>query len=263
MKIVKNSAVITGAGSGLGAAVARMLAAEGARVGLLDTNMDRVGVLAEELGGVAAYGDVSDASAAATAVELIAEKNGFPRILVHCAGITIGRVPLVGGDREMRFTKFDKVMRINLNGTLNMISLVAEQMVKLEPLEQGERGVIILTASFAAYEGQVGMSAYSASKGGVVSLILPCARELAAYGIRVNAVAPGYFNTPLLEGLPDWVRSGLAASYVYPKRMGEAPEYAQLVMHMIHNTMLNGETIRLDGAMRLPPSFAQPGFQEG
>ena len=255
MKISEISAIVTGGSSGLGAAAARTLAREGAKVALLDTNIDGAKSVAEEIGGFAVYCDVSDPVGARTALALAAERNGLPRILVNCAGITVGRVPLVGGDVNARFAAFERVVRINLNGTLNMVSLVAEQMSELESLAQGERGLVIMTASLAAFDGQIGMCGYSASKGGVASLTLPAARELAVHGIRVNTIAPGYFDTPLIEGLPDYVREGCASSFVFPRRFGTAEEYAQLVVHIIENKMLNGETIRLDGGMRLPPSF--------
>ena len=255
MKISGIPAIVTGASSGLGAAAARALAREGAKVALLDTNMDGARSVAEEIGGFATYCDVSDPAGAGAALALAAERNGLPRILVNCAGITIGRVPLVGGDVGARFAAFERVMRINLNGTLNMLSLVADQMMELEPLAQGERGLVIMTASVAAYDGQIGMSGYSASKGGIVSLTLPAARELAEHGIRVNTIAPGYFDTPILDGVPEYVRAGVASSFVFPKRFGAAEEYAQLAVHIIGNKMLNGETIRLDGGMRFPPTF--------
>lgn len=259
MNISGIPAIVTGASSGLGAAAARALAREGAKVALLDTNMDGAKSVAEEIGGFAAYCDVSDPVGAGGALALAAERNGLPRILVNCAGITIGRVPLTGGDAKARFAAFERVLRINLNGTLNMLSLVADQMTGLEPLEHGERGLVIMTASVAAFDGQIGMSGYSASKGGVTSLTLPAARELAEYGIRVNTIAPGYFDTPILDGVPEYVRAGVASGFVFPKRFGTAEEYARLVAHIIENQMLNGETIRLDGGMRLPPSFITGG----
>lgn len=255
MNISGSAAVVTGGSSGLGAAAARALARAGAKVALLDTNMDGAESVAEEIGGFATYCDVSDPVGARGALALAAGHNGLPRILVNCAGITIGRVPLVGGEADARFRAFERVMRINLNGTINMLSLVAEQMTGLEPLAQGERGVVIMTASVAAYDGQIGMCGYSASKGGVVSLTLPAARELAEYGIRVNSVAPGYFDTPMIGGLPEYVRSGVASNFVFPRRFGTTGEYGQLVVHIAENSMLNGETIRLDGGMRFPPTF--------
>jgi len=255
MKIAGSAAVVTGAGSGLGAATARCLAQHGAKVGVLDLDMDAANAVAEECGGIAARCDVADPESAAAALAVTCDRHGLPRILVNCAGVSIGRVSLVEGDRASRLGRFERLLRVNLNGTLTMISLVAEQMVQLPVLEQGERGHIVLTASLAAYEGQSEMSAYAASKGGIVALTLPCARELAAYGIRVNTIAPGYFETPLIAGLPDYVRAGCAGSFVFPKRFGTPDEYAELVVHLSENQMLNGETIRLDGAMRLPPSF--------
>lgn len=255
MNISGMPAIVTGAGSGLGAAAARLLARGGAKVALLDTNIDGAKSVAEEIGGFAACCDVSDPVGAAKALSLAADRHGLPRILVNCAGITIGRVSLVGGDVTARFAAFERVLRVNLNGTLTMLSLVADQMTELEPLAHGERGVVIMTASVAAYDGQIGMSGYSASKGGVVSLTLPAARELAAHGIRVNTIAPGYFETPILDGVPEYVRAGVASGFVFPRRFGTGEEYARLAAHIVENEMLNGETIRLDGGMRLPPSF--------
>ncbi|WP_455379974.1 SDR family NAD(P)-dependent oxidoreductase [Acidihalobacter prosperus] len=255
MKVANISAVITGAGSGLGAAAAKALAEEGAKVSLLDTNLEGARVLAEEIGGYAVRCDVTDPVSAREALTQAAKVNDLPRVLVHCAGMTIGRVPLVGGDSLQRLSLFEKLIRVNLSGSLNMVSLVADQMVKLDPLADGERGVIVLTSSLAAFEGQKEMSAYAASKGGVASMTLPCARELGDYGIRVNTIAPGYFDTPLLKNLPQRVLDGLAKNFVYPKRLGEGREYADLMLHILSNAMLNGETIRLDAGMRLPPSF--------
>lgn len=230
---------------------------------LLDTNVAAATALAEEIGGCAAYCDVTDPVGAAAALEQAARENGLPRMLVNCAGISLGRLALVGGNPAQRLASFERVIHVNLSGTLNMISLVAEQTSQLEPLEHGERGVIVMTASVAAFDGQVGMSAYSASKGGVVALTLPAARELAAFGIRVNSIAPGYFETPMIAGLPDYVREGCASSFVFPKRFGTVDEYAGLVVHIGENGMLNGETIRLDGGMRPPPTFDVSSAVEG
>lgn len=255
MKISGISAVVTGGGSGLGAAAAKALAAKGARVALLDSNLAAAREVAEAIGGFAAYCDVTDPAGAAEALEQAALRHGPPRVLVNCAGISPGRVPLTGEDAPGRIAAFERVIRINLNGTLNMVALAAQQMSALEPTEEGERGVVVMTASVAAYDGQVGMAAYSASKGGIVALTLPAARELAGSAIRVNSVAPGYFETAMIAGLPGYVREGCASSFVYPKRFGRVDEYAQLVVHICENGMLNGETIRLDGGMRPPPTF--------
>ncbi|PLX40367.1 MAG: 3-hydroxyacyl-CoA dehydrogenase [Deltaproteobacteria bacterium] len=255
MKIDKKIAVITGAGSGLGAATARALASRGAKVGLIDLSAGAAEPLAEELGGAFASCDVSDPSMAAKALEQITKALGTPHILVNCAGITIGREMLTGGDRAARLEKFKKVINVNLTGTLNMISLFAEMSSAEEVAEDEERGVIISTASIAAHEGQIGISAYSASKGGIAALTLPVARELAAIKIRANAISPGYFDTPMISKLPDYVKEGCSKGFVYPDRFGRVEEFAGLVLHIIDNEMINGEVIRLDGAMRLPPSF--------
>jgi NAD(P)-dependent dehydrogenase (short-subunit alcohol dehydrogenase family) len=196
--------------------------------------------------------DVADPASAAAALAAAAERHGAARILVNCAAISIGRVPLVGGDPVARLAAYSKQMNVNLNGTLNMLSLAADAMARLAPLDNQERGVIVSTASVAAYEGQAGSAAYSASKGGVVSLTLPAARELSALGIRVNAIAPGIFETPMMQGLPDYVREIYMGNSVFPQRFGAPEEYAALVLHIVQNSMLNGEVIRLDGAMRLP-----------
>jgi NAD(P)-dependent dehydrogenase (short-subunit alcohol dehydrogenase family) len=256
MEIAETTAIVTGASSGLGAAAARMLAQAGARVALLDINTEAVRALAVELGGCSVRCDVADPRGAEQALEQVVAQVGLPRILVHCAGITIGRVPLTGDNVQGRLASFERLLRINLGGTLNMLSLTAGQMVRLEPQEGGERGVILLTSSIAAFDGQIGMSCYSASKGGVASLVLPAARELGLQGIRVNAVAPGYFDTPMLENVPDYVRAGCTRSFVFPRRYGTCEEFAALVRHLIENQMLNGTTLRLDGGLRMPPTFS-------
>jgi len=256
MNIAGTTAIVTGASSGLGAAAARMLAAAGSRVALLDTDLDGAQALAEELGGLAAGCDVGDPAGAERALEQVAGQLGPPRILVHCAGITIGRVPLVGEEPQRRLALFERLLRINLGGSLNMLSLAAGLMKQLEPQADGERGVVVLTSSIAAFDGQIGMSCYAASKGGVASLALPAARELGPLGIRVCAIAPGYFETPMLDGVPDYVRAGCAKSFVFPRRYGTGAEYAQLVRHVVENPMLNGATLRLDGGLRMPPTFS-------
>lgn len=252
MKIAGVAAVVTGAGSGLGASTALALARAGAKVAVLDMNLAGAEAVAKECGGIALRCDVADPTSATAALVAAAERHGAARILVNCAAISIGRVPLVGGDPLARLAAFAKQMNVNLNGTLNMLSLAADVMARLEPLDGGERGVVVSTASAAAYEGQAGSAAYSASKGGVASLTLPAARELSAVGIRVNAIAPGLFNTPMMQGLPDYVRDIYMGNCVFPKRFGEPEEFAELVLSLVQNRMLNGEVIRLDGAMRLP-----------
>jgi NAD(P)-dependent dehydrogenase (short-subunit alcohol dehydrogenase family) len=252
MNVSGIAAIVTGASSGLGAAAAQGLARAGAKVALLDMNLDGAQAVARDCGGMALRCDVSDPTSVAGALAQAAQRNGPARIVLNCAAISIGRVPLVGGDAATRLAAFSRQMNVNLNGTLNMLSLAADAMAQLEPMEYGERGVVISTASVAAYEGQAGSAAYSASKGGVVSLTLPAARELSALGIRVNAIAPGIFDTEMIRKLPDYARDSYANNCVFPQRFGLPQEFAQLVLHIVQNVMLNGEVIRLDGAMRLP-----------
>lgn len=252
MQVKGHAAIVTGGGSGLGAATARALAAAGAKVAVLDVNMDGANRVAKDIGGVAIKCDVGDAASAEAAVAEARAKHGVARILVNCAGIaTAGRI--VGKEGPMPLGDFARVINVNLIGTFNLMRLCAADMQTLGPLADGERGVIVSTASVAAYEGQIGQAAYSASKGGVVALTLPAAREFARFGIRVLAIAPGLFGTPMLLGMPQAVQDSLAASVPYPTRFGTPEEYGKLVMHMIDNVMLNGEVVRLDGAIRLQP----------
>ncbi|MBN9243497.1 MAG: 3-hydroxyacyl-CoA dehydrogenase [Mesorhizobium sp.] len=246
------TAIVTGGGSGLGEATARALAARGAKVAVLDLGADRAAKVAAEIGGVAVACDVSNADGAAAAIAQAAEKLGPARILVNCAGIAIG-VKTVGKDGPHPLDQFRKVIEVNLVGTFNMIRLFADQAAKLEALSGGERGVIVNTASVAAYDGQIGQAAYSASKGGVVGMTLPVARDLARSGIRVCTIAPGIFKTPMMAGMPQEVQDSLGAAVPFPPRLGEPSEYAALALHIVDNQMLNGETIRLDGAIRMAP----------
>ena len=243
-------AIVTGAGSGLGLATARALAAAGARVALLDLKPDTAA--AAELNGAAIACDVADGSAAEAAIAAAASAHGPARILVNCAGIAPA-ARIVGRDGPASLEAYARVVAVNLIGTFNMIRLVAAGAAKLDPLPTGERGVIVNTASVAAYEGQIGQAAYASSKAGVVGLTLPAARELAPLGIRVCTIAPGLFETPMLTGMPQPVQDSLAASVPFPARLGRPAEYAQLVLAIIANPMLNGETIRLDGALRMQP----------
>jgi NAD(P)-dependent dehydrogenase (short-subunit alcohol dehydrogenase family) len=252
MQVKGHAALITGGGSGLGAATARALAAAGAKVAILDVNMDNAQKVAKETGGIAIKCDVADAASAEAAVAEARAKNGAARILINCAGIGPA-ARIVGKDGPMPLAEFSKVININLIGSFNMMRLAGADAQKLEPLADGERGVIISTASVAAYEGQIGQAAYSASKGGVVALTMPAAREFARFGIRVLAIAPGLFGTPMLLGMPQNVQDSLAASVPFPTRFGTPEEYAKLAMHIIDNVMLNGEVIRLDGAIRMQP----------
>jgi NAD(P)-dependent dehydrogenase (short-subunit alcohol dehydrogenase family) len=243
--------MVTGGASGLGAETARVLAAAGARVAVVDVNAEKANAVASEINGVAIACDVSDAASAEAAFHAAREKHGVARILVNCAGIAPAK-RIVGKDGPMPLDDFANVIRVNLIGTFNMLRLAAADMTKLEPIED-ERGVIISTASVAAFEGQVGQAAYSASKGGVAGLTLPAAREFAQFGIRVMAIAPGIMLTPMLLALPEEVQQSLGASVPFPKRLGKPSEFAALVRHIVENQYLNGEIIRLDGALRLPP----------
>jgi len=252
MKLSGHPALVTGGASGLGAATARALAGEGAKVAVLDVNADAAAAVAKEIGGLALTCDVSDAKSAEAAVAKAKAAHGAARVLVNCAGIGPAQ-RIVGREGPMPLEAFKRVIDINLIGSFNLLRLAAADMSALPALDDGERGVIISTASVAAYEGQIGQAAYSASKGGIVALTLPAAREFARSGIRVNAIAPGLFATPLLLGMPQSVQESLAQSVPFPTRFGKPEEYAALVLHIIGNPMLNGETIRLDGAIRMQP----------
>ncbi len=250
MRLEGISAWITGAASGLGAATARMLRDAGARTVLFDRDRERLEALAETLGGYAAACDVASAEEAEHCTARVLEEVGRPRLLVNCAGIApAGRI--VGRQGPMRLTDFETVVRVNLVGSFNMMRLAAAAMTGLEPLEDGERGVIVHTASVAAFEGQIGQAAYAASKGGVASLVLPAARELAEHGIRVVAIAPGLFATPMLLGMPAKVQESLAATVPFPRRFGRPEEYARAVREICENPMFNGCVLRLDGALRM------------
>jgi len=247
------AAVVTGGGSGMGAETARHLAQAGAKVAVLDINKANAEAVAAEIGGVAIECDVSSDASATAAFASAKDAHGPVRILMNCAGIApAARVVGREGPHDLAF--FSKVLNVNLVGTFNMLRLAAAEMSVLEPLnETGERGVIINTASVAAYEGQIGQAAYSASKGGVVGMTLPAARELARFGVRVVTIAPGLIGTPMLLSMPQEVQDSLIATTLFPKRLGLPAEYAKLALHIIDNAMINGETIRLDGAVRLAP----------
>ncbi len=252
MKLGGQSALVTGGASGLGAATARTLANSGAKVAVLDVNAEAAAALAREIGGLALACDVADAKSAEAAVAKAKSAHGAARVLINCAGIGPAQ-RIVGRDGAMPLEAFKRVIDINLIGSFNLMRLAATDMSKLEPLADGERGLIVSTASVAAYEGQIGQAAYSASKGGIVALTLPAAREFARSGIRVNAIAPGLFATPLLLGMPQPVQESLAQSVPFPARFGKPEEYAALALHIIENAMINGEVIRLDGALRMAP----------
>jgi len=251
MEVKGQAALVTGGASGLGAATARALAEAGAKVAVLDVNEQAAQAVAKEIGGVAVSCDVADAKGAQAAIETAAKAHGPARVLVNCAGIGPAK-RIVGRDGPMPLEDYERVIRINLIGTFNMMRLAAAAMQPLEPVD-GERGVIVSTASVAAFEGQIGQSAYSSSKGGVAALTLPAAREFSQFGIRVMAIAPGIFGTPMLKALPQEAQDSLGASVPFPKRLGEPREFAALVVHIVRNGYLNGEVIRLDGALRMAP----------
>lgn len=252
MEIKGQAAIVTGGASGLGAATARTLAVSGAKVAILDVNDKAAAEIAAELNGVAIRCDVADSDSAEAAIKQAAAAHGPARILVNCAGVGPAK-RIVGRDGPMPLADFERVIRINLIGTFNMMRLAGAAMQSLAPLPDGERGVIVSTASVAAFEGQVGQAAYAASKGGVAALTMPAAREFAQFGIRVMAIAPGIFGTPMLKALPQETQDSLGASVPFPKRLGNPSEYAALVLHCVHNAYLNGEVIRLDGALRMAP----------
>ncbi|MBF0680185.1 MAG: SDR family NAD(P)-dependent oxidoreductase [Devosia sp.] len=251
MDIAGKTVFVSGAASGLGAEAARALTlGGGARVAIFDRDAVKGEAVAAELGGMYFPVDVSDAASAEGAVRNAVAALGAPSVLVNCAGIG-GAARIVGRDGPMDLASFQKVINVNLVGSFNMMRLCAHVMSEAEPDAEGQRGVIISTASVAAYEGQIGQAAYAASKGGIVALTMPAARELARFGIRVLAIAPGLFLTPLLAELPEDVQTGLAANIPNPARLGRPEEFAQLVMAMVGNNYLNGEVVRLDGALRM------------
>jgi len=240
MDIKGHAAIVTGGASGLGAATASELARAGAKVACLDVNLDGARAVAEKIGGLALRCDVTSSDEAVAALAQAREKHGAARILINCAGVGPAK-RIVGRDGPMPLATF------------NMMRLVAADMQSVPPLADGERGVIISTASVAAFEGQIGQPAYAASKGGVAALTLPAAREFAQFGIRANAIAPGIFHTPMLIALPEDAQKSLAAAVPFPKLLGRPEQFAALVRHIIENTYINGEVIRLDGALRMAP----------
>ncbi len=252
MNIAGLSAIVTGGGSGMGAATARHLATLGAKVTVLDVNKDAVEQTAREIGGLGLVCDVTDSESAERAFEAARAAHGPARIAINCAGVAPAQ-RIVGRDGAMPLDSFRKVIEVNLIGSFNILRLAAADMAKLDLLESGERGVIINTASVAAYEGQIGQAAYAASKGGIVALTICAARDLARSAVRVMTIAPGLIGTPMLLGMPQEVQDSLAATVPFPKRFGRPDEYARLVQHILENEMLNGDVIRLDGAIRMAP----------
>jgi NAD(P)-dependent dehydrogenase (short-subunit alcohol dehydrogenase family) len=252
MLVEGQAAIVSGGGSGLGRASVKALAQLGVKVAILDINERAAMEAASETGGFAICADVTDAASVEAAFAAARARHGPARIAVNCAGVgTAGRI--VGRDGPLPLDAFRRVIEVNLIGSFNVMRLAAAEMSALEPLAEGERGIIISTASVAAYEGQIGQAAYSASKGGIVALTLPAARELARYGVRVAAIAPGVFATPMVDGLPQDVQRSLAGSVPFPSRLGHPEEYAALVLHLCQNPMINGEVIRIDGALRMAP----------
>jgi NAD(P)-dependent dehydrogenase (short-subunit alcohol dehydrogenase family) len=255
MEIRGSTAVVTGGGSGLGEATARELVARGARVLILDLERSKGAEVAKSLGPAALFAaaDVTDEAQVTPALDRAQHELGPLSVLVSCAGIgTPGRVVDKAG-KPLDLAHFRRVIEVNLIGTFNVIRLAAARMLANAPSASGERGVIVNTASIAAFEGQIGQAAYAASKGGVVGLTLSLARDLAGAGVRVCTIAPGLFSTPMLMGLPEPAREALAASIPFPRRLGDPTEYAALACHIVENPMLNGEVIRLDGALRMQP----------
>lgn len=250
MNLHDASAIVTGGASGLGAATARALAARGAKVTILDRNGDGAREVAHEIGGLGIACDVTDEATVRSAIGHARSAHGPLRVTVHCAGIG-SAARIVGRDGPMAQAAFERVVSVNLFGTFNVLRLAAHEMSEID-VRENERGVFIATASIAAFEGQLGQAAYAAAKGGIVSLILPAARELARFGIRVMAIAPGFFATPLMDELPPESVAALAAAIPFPARLGKPEEFGQLAVAICENPSLNGEVIRLDGALRLP-----------
>ena len=256
MNLTGQAALVTGAGSGLGEAVARTLAAQGVRVALLDINEAGARRVADELGADRALAlrcDITDAASVTAALDAATAAHGPARILMNVAGIGTAKRIVQRDGSPAPLEDFERVVRINLIGTYNMTRLAVSRIAALAPLADGERGVVVNTASVAAFDGQVGQEAYSASKGGIVGMTLPLARDLAQFGVRVCTIAPGLFATPLMKELPEEVQQNLAAAIPFPKRLGLPEEFAALAAHIVVNGHLNGEVIRLDGALRMAP----------
>jgi len=253
VKIEGQSALVTGGGSGLGEAVARELARLGAKVAVLDVNAAGAQRVAAAIGGIACACDICDSVSVNAALDAATAAHGMPRIVMNIAGIGTAK-RIVGKDGSPApLEDFERVIRVNLIGTYNVARLAVARIAVLTALDDGERGVMVNTASVAAFDGQVGQEAYSASKGGIVGMTLPLARDLAQFGVRVCTIAPGLFHTPLMAQLPEEVQKSLAASIPFPKRLGKPEEFAELACHIVTNGHLNGEVIRLDGALRMAP----------
>jgi NAD(P)-dependent dehydrogenase (short-subunit alcohol dehydrogenase family) len=253
MQIKGQVALVTGGGSGLGEAVARELSRQGARVAVLDVNDANAQRVAGEIGGIACECDITSADQVSAAIDATEKAFGPARIVMNIAGIGTAKRIIDRQGAPAPLEDFERVVRINLIGTYNVIRLAAARIARLEPTEDGERGVVVCTASVAAFDGQVGQEAYAASKAGIVGMTLPLARDLAQHAVRVCTIAPGLFATPLLKELPEEVQAGLAASIPFPKRLGHPAEFASLAAYIVTNGHLNGEVIRLDGALRMAP----------
>jgi NAD(P)-dependent dehydrogenase (short-subunit alcohol dehydrogenase family) len=253
MNIEGQAAIVTGGGSGLGEAVARELARLGAQVAVLDVNLAGAQRVADEIGGLACPCDITDTASVTAALDAAQAAHGVARIVMNIAGIGSAKRIIQKDGSAAPLEDFERVVRVNLIGTYNVTRLAVARIATAEPLADGERGVVVNTASVAAFDGQVGQEAYSASKGGLVGMTLPLARDLAQFGIRVCTIAPGLFATPLMKELPEAVQDSLAASIPFPKRLGKPEEFAALAAHIVSNTHLNGEVIRLDGALRMAP----------
>ena len=252
MDFKNTPAIVTGGASGLGEGAARALAAAGCKVAILDLNKERGEKVAAEIGGVFIECNVASEESAEAALKAAREAHGPCGIAVNCAGIAPA-TKILSREGVMPLDNFSKVIQVNLIGTFNILRLAAADMAKREPNADGERGVIINTASVAAYEGQIGQAAYSASKGGVVGMTLPIARDLASMGVRVNTIAPGLINTPMLQGLPEPAKESLANTVLFPRRLGEPQEIARVAQMLIENDYMNGETVRMDGGIRMQP----------
>ncbi len=253
MQISGHAALVTGGGSGLGEATARELARQGAKVAVLDVNADNARRVAADIGGLGLACDITDTASLLAALDAASAAHGPARILMNIAGIGTAKRVVQKDGSAAPLEDFSRVISVNLIGSYNAARLFAAACAKLEPLADGERGVMLFTASVAAFDGQVGQQAYSASKGGLVGMTLPMARDLAQHGIRVCTIAPGLFSTPLMRSLPEPVQQSLAASIPFPPRLGHPEEFASLAAHIVTNTHLNGEVIRLDGALRMAP----------
>ena len=252
------SAVVTGAASGLGAATARALAAKGVKVAVFDMNAEAGQAVAAEVGGVFAAVDVTDDASVEAGFAAARAAHGVERVLVNCAGIapgakTVGRDKATGAIKPHALSLFQKAIDVNLVGTFRCLAASAAAMVALDPLEDGERGAIVCTASVAAQDGQIGQAAYAASKAGVMGMTLPIARDLMGDGVRVNTILPGIFETPMMAGMPQGVQDALAASIPFPKRLGRAGEYAELALFLLEQSYMNAAAVRLDGAIRMGP----------